>query len=98
MQTETVEYKLNYDKFGQKRKYSLTKKRKLRIIDSSTWIEADTKNQWYYKDYRSFYIVISMYKPVEYTITCSGYKLKRIYNDLDKAKIASLKFCDKIIK
>jgi len=98
MQTETIEYKLKFDKFGQPRKYALTKKRRLRIIDNSSWIEADTKNQWYYKDYKSFYIVVSMFKHKEYTITCSGYKMKRKYDCLDKAKLASLRFCDKLIK
>jgi len=96
MQTETLEYKLKFDKFGKPRKYALSKKRRLKLIDNSTWIEADTKNQWYYKDYKSFYIVISMYKNNEYTITCSGHKLNKKYNNLEKAKLASLRFCDKI--
>jgi hypothetical protein len=98
MQTETIDYKLKFNKLGQLRKFSLAKKARLKIIDNSSWIEAETKNQWYYKDYRSFYIVISMYKDKEYTITCSGYRMKRKYYNLKKAQIASFKFCDKILK
>ena len=98
MQTETIEYKLNFNKLGQPRKFLLNKKARLKIIDNSSWVEADTKNQWYYKDYKSFYIVISMYKEKEYSITCSGYKLNSKFNSLEKAKLASLKFCDKITK
>ena len=98
MQTETIEYKLKFDKFGQPRKYALTKKRRLKLIDNSSWIEAETKNQWYYKDYNSFYIVISMYKDKEYTETCSGHKLDKSFDCLEEAKLASLKFCNKIIK
>ena len=98
MQTETIEYKLNFNKLGQPRKFNLAKKARLKIIDNSSWIEAETKNQWYYKDYKSFYIVISMYKEKEYSITCSGYKLNSKFNSLEKAKLASLKFCDKITK
>jgi len=96
MNSETVEYQLKYDRFGKERKYKLNKKRRLKIIDSSTWIEAETKNQWYYKDYKSYYIVISEFKPKEFTITCSGYKMNSKFNCLEKAKVASLKFCDKI--
>lgn len=98
MQTETIEYQLKFDKFGQKRKYALPKKRRLKIIDNSSWIESDTKNQWCYKDYKCFYIVISMYKSNEYTVTCSGHKLDKPFNDLEEAKVASFRFCDKINK
>lgn len=98
MQTETIEYKLKFNKFGQPRKYSLPKKSRLKIIDNNSWLEADTKNQWYYKDYRCFYIVISMYKEKEYSVTCSGYKMNSRFNCLEKAKLASFKFCDKILK
>ena len=35
MQTETIEYKLKFDKFGQPRKYALNKKRRLKLIDLS---------------------------------------------------------------
>jgi len=96
MNTQSVEYQLKFDKFGKERKYKLNKKRRLKIIDNSTWIEADTKNQWYYKDYKCFYIVISLFKPNEYTVTCSGFKMNSKFNSLEKAKVASLKFCDKI--
>jgi hypothetical protein len=96
MNTSDIEYQLEYDKFGQKRKYKLNKKRRVKLIDNSTWVENDLKNQWYYKDYRSYYIVISMYKPSEYSATLSGYKMNTKFKDLEKAKVASLKFCDKI--
>lgn len=96
--TNTIEYQLEYDKFGQKRKYKLNKQRRLKIVDNSSWLENDLKNQWYYKDYKSYYITISMYKPKEYTVTCSGYKIKTIFKDLERAKLASTKFCDKIYR
>lgn len=91
-----IEYQLNYDRFGNKRKYKLSKKRRLKVIDNSSWIDNDLKNQWIYKDYKSFYIVISMYKPNIYSITLSGYKIKTNFKSLDRAKFASLKFCDKL--
>jgi len=46
MQTETIEYKLKFNKFGEVRKYSLPKKKRLKIIDNFSWSEAETKNQW----------------------------------------------------
>lgn len=95
MQTEEINYKLNFDGFGQKRKYKLNKKRRQKIIDTSSWLEADTINQWYYKDYNSFYIVISMYKEGEYSVTCSGHKLDKIFISLDQAKAESFKYCDR---
>jgi len=98
MQTETIEYKLNFNKLGQPRKFLLNKKARLKIIDNSSWVEADTKNQWYYKDYKSFYIVVSMFKSEEYTVSCSGYSLKRKYKNLEKAKLASFRFCNKLLK
>ena len=98
MQTETVKYQLKYDNFGNPRKYALPKKRRLKIIDNSSWIEAETKNQWYYKDYRCYYIVIGMFKPEEYSISLSGYSLKKKYKTLEEAKLASLKYCDKLLK
>jgi hypothetical protein len=39
-----------------------------------------------------------MYKSNQYTVTLSGYKIKTIFKDLDKAKLASLRFCDKLLK
>jgi len=94
MQTETLEYKLNFDKFGQPRKYKLNKKRRLKLTDFSTWLESDTKNQWYFKDYNCFYIVISMFNEGEYTVSCSGYTLDLKYNNLDEAKQAAFNFCN----
>ena len=98
MTTETIEYQLNFNKFGEKRKYKLPKKKRLKIIDNSSWIENDLKNQWYYKDYKCYYIVISMYNPHQYTVTCSGYKLETLFDNLEEAKLQSLKYCDKLLK
>jgi hypothetical protein len=94
----SLEYQLNFDKFGNKRKYNLTKKRKLKIIDNNTWNENDLKNQWIYKDYRCYYIVISMYKKDEYSVTLSGYKIKTKFKSLERAKFASFRFFDKLSK
>jgi hypothetical protein len=93
-----IEYQLNYDRFGNKRKYKLNKKKRLKIIDNNSWLDNDLRNQWIYRDYKSYYIVISMYKSNQYTVTLSGYKIKTIFKDLDKAKLASLRFCDKLLK
>jgi len=93
-----IEYKLNFDSLGNKRRYKLNKSRRLKIEDHNSWLENDLKNQWIYKDYRSYYIVISMYNKDEYSLTISGYKHKTKYKKLEKAKLASFKLCDKILK
>lgn len=93
-----IEYQLSFDTFGNKRKYKLNKKRRLRIIDTNSWIENDLKNQWIYKDYKCYYIVISMYKSGTYKVSISGYVHKTQYNNLEKAKLASFKLCDKILR
>lgn len=93
-----IEYKLNFDTFGNKRKYKLNKQRRIKIIDTSSWIENDLHNQWIYKDYKCYYIVISMFKLNEYTVSISGYRHKTQYKDLEKAKLASFKLCDKILR
>jgi len=94
----SIEYQLTFDKFGNKRKYKVSKKRRLKIIDNSSWIENELKNQWIYKDYRCFYIVISMFRPSLYKVSISVYSHKTQYKELERAKIASLRLCDKILK
>jgi hypothetical protein len=89
-----IEYQLNYDKLGNQRKYKLNQKRRTKIIDNSSWIENDLKNQWIFRDYKSYYIVITMYKPSKYTVTLSGYKIKTIFNQLERAKSSSFRVCD----
>ena len=91
-----LEYKLNYNPIGEKRKYKLSKKRRLGLEDSSTWTENSLKNQWYFKDYKSFYIVISKFDINKYKVSCSGANAGE-YEDLQKAKVAAIDFCDKII-
>lgn len=93
-----VDYKLNYNHIGEKRKFKLPKKRRIKIIEISSWIENDLKNQWIYKDYKCYYIIISMFKLNMFKVSCSGYTLKRVFKTLDQAKFASLKFCDKLNK
>jgi len=91
-------YRLTFNNIGGERKYRVTKKNKLKILSHCSWLENDLKNQWIFKDYKCYYIVVSMYEKNVFTVTCSGYKLKKKYFDLEKAKIASFRFCDKIMK
>lgn len=90
-----LEYKLNFNPIGQKRKYRLSKQKRLKITDSSSWIENDLKNQWYFKDYNCYYIVISMFEKGKYKVSCSGANAGE-YNDLELAKKEAFKFCDNI--
>ena len=90
-----LEYNLNYNHIGQKRKYKLAKKRRLKIIDNSSWVENELKNQWYFKDYKTFYIVISMFSSEKYRVSCSGANIGD-FKTLEEAKISALKFCDKL--
>jgi hypothetical protein len=92
-----IEYNLNFNSLGQKRKYKLSKQKRFKIFDSNTWQENDLKNQWYFKDYNTFYIVISMYGKNKFRATCSG-AIVGDYNTLEEAKVAALQFCDKILK
>jgi hypothetical protein len=93
----TVEYQLNFDKFGNKRKYRLPKKRVAKIVDCSTWLENHLQNQWIYKDYKCYYIVITEHTKGLFTATCSGAMVGK-YLTLSEAKMESLKFCDNILK
>jgi len=92
-----LEYKLNYNHIGEKRKYKLSKQKKLKIIDIASWTENELKNQWYLKDYRSFYIVISMFDKEKFKVSCSGAHAGE-FESLEKAQVAALSFCDKILK
>lgn len=93
--SESIDYQLNYDNVGQKRKYKLPKKRRYKIIDQSSWLENDLKNQWIYKDYKCYYIVISKFKDAEYSVSCSGAHAGK-YKTLQQAQVAAFAFCDKI--
>lgn len=90
-----LEYQLNYNPIGEKRKYKLPKKKRLKIIDNSSWVENELKNQWYFKDYKSFYIVISKFDESVFRVSCSGANAGE-YSNLEDAKVAALEFCDKI--
>lgn len=92
-----LEYQLNFNPIGEKRKYKLPKKKRLKIIDNSSWVENDLNNQWLFKDYKSFYIVISKFKENEFKVSCSGACVGSFFN-LATAKVEAFKFCDKILK
>lgn len=92
-----LEYKLNHTPTGERRKYKLAKKRRLKIIDNSSWTENDLKNQWYFKDYKCYYIVISKFDTEKYTVSCSGANAGT-FKDLESAKVAAIEFCDKILR
>lgn len=94
----TLEYQLKYDKFGNERKYKLPAKRVTKLREFNSWLENDLKNQWIYKDYRCYYIVISMFNKGEYTVSCSGSTIDHIFNDLETAKMESFKYIDKLSK
>jgi len=91
-----IEYQLNFDRFGNKRKYKLNKKRRLKVIDNHSWLDNDLKNQWIYKDYNCYYIVISKFGS-EYKVSCSGANAGS-YSNLEEAKVEAFNFCDKIYK
>jgi hypothetical protein len=93
----SVYYKFTFNNIGQKRKYKLSKQQRIKILDSNSWLQNDLGNQWYFKDYKTFYIVISMYSSSKFRVTCSG-AIAGDFNSLDEAKVAAFKFCDKIIK
>jgi len=92
-----VDYKLNYNALGEKRKYRLTGKKRSKVIDSSSWIENDLKNQWCFKDYKCYYIIVSQYSLNKFRATCSGAFVGE-YSTLEEAKVAAIRFCDKIIQ
>ena len=79
-----------------KPKYYSRKKRQ-RMLDETTWRENPLKNQWVYKDYKCYYIVITEHVKGIFTATCSGAMVGK-FSTLEQAKIESLKFCDNILK
>ena len=87
-----IEYQLQ----PAKPKYYSRKKRQ-RMIDETTWRENPLKNQWVYKDYKCYYIVITEHIKGTFTATCSGAIVGK-YKTLDEAKSECLKFCDNILK
>jgi len=91
-----LEYQLNYTPTGEQRKYKLSKKKRLKVIDNSSWTENELNNQWYFKDYKSFYIVISKFKDNKFRVSCSGANVGD-FKDLESAKVAAISFCDKIL-
>ena len=73
-------------------------KRKLQqMFNQSTWLENHLKNQWIYKDYKCYYIIITEHIKGVFTATCSGAMAGK-YKTLDEAKSACFKFCDNILK
>lgn len=87
-----IEYQLQ----PVKPKYYSMRKRQ-RMLDASTWQENPLQNQWVYKDYRCYYIIITEHIKGTFTATCSGAMVGK-YNALDKAKSECFKFCDNILK
>jgi hypothetical protein len=72
-------------------------RKRQRMLDETTWRENPLKNQWVYKDYKCYYIVITEHIKGTFTATCSGAIVGK-YKTLDEAKSESLKFCDNILK
>ena len=93
----TIEYQLNFNKLGEKRKYKLSKKNRLKVIDNCSWTVNELGNQWYFKDYKCFYIVVSKFDDCKFKVSCSGASAGE-YLTLEEAKVAAFKFCDKIIQ
>ena len=87
-----VEYQLRPVK---PKRYSSRKRQ--RMLDETTWRENPLKNQWIYKDYRCYYIIITEHIKGVFTATCSG-AIAGKYKTLDEAKSACFKFCDNILK
>jgi len=92
-----LEYNLNYNHIGEKRKYKLPKKKRLKIVDSCSWTENELKNQWIFKDYNCYYIVVSKFGEEDFRVSCSGANAGT-YKDLETAQLASIEFCNKLIQ
>lgn len=87
---------IDYQLLPVKPKYH--SKRKLqRLLDETTWQENRLKNQWIYKDYRCYYIIITEHIEGIFTATCSGAMVGK-YKTLDEAKSECFKFCNNILK
>jgi len=87
----TVEYQLKL-----KPKY-YSKRKRQQLLDQTTWRENHLKNQWIYKDYKCYYVVITEHNKGIFTTTCSG-ALVGNFLTLNEAKMESFKFCDNILK
>jgi len=74
-----------------------SRKKRQRMLDETTWRENPLKNQWVYKDYKCYYIVITEHTKGCFTATCSGAMVGK-FNTLSEAKSECLKFCDNILK
>jgi len=85
-----VEYRLQTVK---PKHYSRRKRQ--RMLDETTWRENPLKNQWVYKDYKCYYIVITEHTKGCFTATCSGAMVGK-FTTLSEAKSECLKFCDDI--
>ena len=87
-----IEYQLQ----PVKPKYYSRKKRQ-RMLDETTWRDNPRKNQWVYKDYKCYYIVITEHTKGCFTATCSCAMVGK-FDNLSEAKSECLKFCDNILK
>jgi len=87
---------IEYQLLPAKPKHHSARKRQ-RMLDETTWRENPLKNQWVYKDYRCYYIIITEHIKGAFTATCSG-AMVGIYKTLDEAKSECFKFCDNILK
>jgi hypothetical protein len=87
---------IEYQLLPVKPKYHSQRKRQ-HMIDQSTWQENPLKNQWVYKDYRCYYIIITEHVKGTFTATCSGAIVGK-YDTLDEAQSECFKFCDNILK
>ena len=87
---------IDYQLLPVKPKYCSSRKRQ-RMLDETTWRENPLKNQWVYKDYRCYYIIITEHIKGTFTATCSGAVVGK-YETLHAAQSACFKFCDNILK
>jgi len=75
-----------------------SRRKRQRMLDETTWRENVLKNQWIFRDYHSYYIVITEYKKKEFTATCSGARVENIFHTLDAAKQGAFEFCNKLLQ
>jgi hypothetical protein len=87
---------IDYQLLPVKPKY-YSKRKLQRLLDETTWQENHLKNQWRFKDYKCYYIVITEHIKGVFTATCSGAMVGQ-YKTLDEAKSECFKFCDNILK
>jgi len=87
---------IDYQLLPAKPKYYSQRKRQ-HMLDQTTWQENPLKNQWVYKDYRCYYIIITEHVKGTFTATCSGAIVGK-YDTLDEAQSECFKFCDNMLK